>query len=122
MRLTYVPLLLLLSTCPASAQLTIAPEAELSIIGDMQLTLHNTDLIINGIFSPGLNKTSFTGNISSFIGGRETIRFFQLEVNKTANKSVVLQRPVNVVDRILFTSGFFDLNSFNVDLENTGHI
>ena len=121
MRLKCILLPLLLS-CTASAQLTITSSAELFVIGDMQLTLHNTDLINNGVFSPGVNTTSFTGEISSSIGGNGGIRFFQLEVNKAGNRSLVLQRPVSVADRIIFTSGFFDLNGFNTELETTGQL
>ena len=115
-------LLLLLSVYTAPAQLTVLTGAEIFVIGDIPLSLHNTDLINNGIFSFGVNRTSFTGDLSSSISGSGNLRFFQLEVNKTGNNSVVLQKQINIVNSILFTSGNLNLNGFNADLETTGRL
>lgn len=112
----------LFTAISASAQLTVTPGAEVFMNGDVPLAFHNTDLVNNGIFAGGINTISFTGNASSFIGGNGTLRFFRLLVNKTASKSVVLQRSIDVVSSISFGSGFFDLNGFNLDLETSGNI
>jgi len=121
MKIKYI-LFLLFASYTASAQLTITPGAEFFVIGNMQLTLQNTNLVNNGIFSPGINTTSFTGDASSSISGAGTVRFFQLEVNKTGNKSVLLQKKIDVVQRVLFVDGFLDLNGFDLDLETTGRV
>lgn len=122
MKSKFLLLLPLLSACTVSAQLTVTSGAEFLVNGDIALTLQNIDLVNNGILAGGVNTTSFTGDASSSISGVGTLRFFQLKVNKTGNQSVILQKNIDVVNGVVFTSGFFDLNGFNVDLETTGHI
>ena len=116
-------LLSLLFACTLSAQLTITPGAQFSVFSDTKLTLQNTDLIVNGdalFFST--SPVSFTGNASSLIGGDGAIRFVSLEINKTGNQSVSLQKVISVGNGIFFTSGFLNLNGFDLDLETTAHL
>jgi hypothetical protein len=116
-------LLSLLFGCTLSAQLTITPGAQFSVFSDTKLTLQNTDLIVNGdalLFST--SPVSFTGNASSFIGGDGVVRFFKLEINKTGNESVSLQKAISVGSGVFFTSGFLNLNGFNLDLETNAHL
>lgn len=115
-----IPLLFLV--CSASAQLTVTAGAQFLINGDIPIALNNTDLINNGIFAGGVNTISFTGDASSFISGTGNLRFFRMEINKTANKSVFLQKKIDVVNRVAFLSGFLDLNGFDLDLETTGRV
>src|SRR6185436_17250805 len=101
----------LLFACTVSGQLTITPGAQFSVFSDTRLTLQNTDLIVNGdalLFST--SPVSFTGNASSFIGGDQVVRFFKLEINKTGNQSVSLQKAVDIGNGVFFTSGFLNLN------------
>jgi hypothetical protein len=115
--------LLLLSSYTISAQLTITPGAQFSIFSDTKLTLQNTDLINNGNFlAATTSPVSFTGNASSFIGGDQAILFFKLEINKTGNQTVSLQKKISVVSNVFFTSGFLNLNGFDLDLETTGRL
>src|SRR4030095_7307766 len=87
--------LLMLSSYTVSAQLTITQGAQLAIFSDTKLTLQNIDLINNGNFlAATTNLVSFTGNASSFIGGNEAVRFFKVEINKTGNQSVSLQKTI----------------------------
>jgi type IX secretion system substrate protein len=116
-------ILLFLSANTLSAQLMITPGAQFSIFSDTKLTLKNTDLINNGNFLVATTSPiSFTGNVSSFIGGDQAVRFFKLEINKTGNQSVSLQKTISVGSGVFFTSGFLNLNGFDVDLETTGHL
>ncbi|HET9278108.1 MAG TPA: hypothetical protein VFN95_07965, partial [Flavitalea sp.] len=115
-------LLLLLSSSTISAQLIINLGAQLSVGGNTQLTLQNTDFINNGIFSAGNSTISFKGNASSFISGNQPVRFSEIEINKTNNTSVILQQPIGVTKRVVFSSGFLDLNSFNTDLGANGSL
>ena len=115
-------LLLLLSSCTISAQLTITPGAQFSVAGNAQLSLENTSIINNGAFATGSSKISFTGNTASSISGSQPIVFFELGVNKTNNTSIVLLSAIGVTERILFSSGFLDLNGFNIDLGSTGRL
>ena len=97
--------MLLLPANLALAQLTIMPGATCTIRGNMSLVLQNTDLVNNGTFTAGNGVISFTGNNSSSIGGSEPIHFFELEMRKSNNSPVVLQKAIAVTERILFTSG-----------------
>lgn len=116
-------LLLLFCTYTLSAQLTITPGAQFSIFSDTKLTLQNTDLINNGNFLVATTSAiSITGDASSFIGGDEAVRFFKLEINKTRNQSVLLQKTISAGNSVSFISGFLNLNGFDLDLETTGHL
>jgi hypothetical protein len=115
-------LLMLLSTYMLPAQLTIKPGAQFSITGNMQVAIENADFINNGNFTAGLGIISFTGNAFSNITGSQPIQFSEIEINKTNNSSVLLQRAIGVSQRILLSSGFLNLNSFNADLGTTGHL
>ena len=115
--------LLLLSSYSISAQLTITQGAQLSIFSDTKLTLQNIDLINNGNFlAATTSPVSFTGNASSFIGGNQVVRFFKLEINKTGNQSVSLQKTIGAGSNVFFTSGFLNLNGFDLNLETTGRL
>jgi len=115
-------LLMLLSTYMLPAQLTITPGAQFTITGNIQLTLENADFINDGNFTPGNGIVSFTGNAFSNISGSQPIQFSEIEINKTNNTSILLQRAIAVSQRILLSSGFLNLNSFNADLGTTGHL
>jgi len=87
MKSNLIVLVSLLCNYASSAQLTITPGAQLSIFSDTKLTLQNTDLINNGDFLVATTApVSFTGNAPSFIGGDQSVRFFNLEINKTNNQ------------------------------------
>jgi hypothetical protein len=123
MKVKLLVLLPLLWTCTLSAQLTITPGAEFSIFSDTKLTLQNTDLINNGNFlAATTSPVSFTGDASSFIAGDQVVRFFKLEINKTGNQSVSVRKVISIGSAIFFTSGFLDLNGFDLDLETTAHL
>ena len=116
-------LLSLLWTYTLSAQLTITPGTQFSIFSDTKLTLQNTDLINNGnLLLATTSPVSFTGDAPSFIGGNGAIRFFKLEINKTGNQSVSLQKTIAAGNGVFFVSGLLNLNGFDLDLETTGHL
>jgi hypothetical protein len=122
MRPKFLLLLSVLSACTVSAQLVITAGAQFSIAGNIPLTLQNTDLVNNGSFIAGNSTITFTGNFASSISGSQTVQFFGLELNKDNNSSVVLQRAIGITQRILFTSGFLDLNGFNTNLGSIAHL
>jgi hypothetical protein len=90
--------------------------------GNIAVTLKNTDLVNNGIMAGGINTVAFTGNASSTISGTGFLRFFDLNIDKTGGQSVVLQKSIDIINSVEFTSGFLNLNGFNVDLETSGMI
>jgi hypothetical protein len=114
--------LLLLLQNIASAQLTITTGAQLSLSGNLQLTLFNTDLVNNGALSAGTGVISFTGSTPSSIGGSQTSRFYTLEVNKAGASRLLLQQPINIDHQVTFTSGLLDLNSYDANLGSTGSL
>lgn len=112
----FVLSLLLFIAIMASAQFSITPGAQVFLKGNALLTLENIDLINNGDFEAGNGLTSFTGKSGASIGGSRSFQFFELEINKTGNSPVALNQSVSATHRIIFTSGFLDLNGFNMDL------
>jgi hypothetical protein len=122
MKLNSLLLLSFLSVYTASAQLVITSGAQVSLTGNTKLTLQNTDLVNNGSFAAGNSMVTFTGNAASSISGSQPVQFFEMEMNKSNLSSVILQRPIGITQRILFTSGFLDLNGSNADLGSTGHL
>ena len=115
-------LLLPLFAHTIQAQLTITTGAQVSIAGNPRITLHNTDLVNNGNFATGNSVISFTGNASAAISGNQLVQFHELEMNKTNNTFILLQQAIGVRERILFFSGFLQLNGFNADLGTTGRL
>jgi hypothetical protein len=113
---TIILLLLILSASTLTAQLTIQPGAQVHVIGNEQLTLHNINLVNNGGLVTGTSRISFTGNSNFSIAGSSPIQFHELEVAKSGGAALVLLGPISVSQRILFTSGLLNLNHSDVTL------
>ncbi|HEX5655112.1 MAG TPA: T9SS type A sorting domain-containing protein [Chitinophagaceae bacterium] len=122
MRSNLLLILFLLPVCNLSAQLTITPGAQFSIVGNTKLCLNNTDLVNDGSFTSANSMVAFSGDNISFIRGNQPIQFFEFELNKENFANVVLEREVGITERLLFSSGFLLLNGFNVNLGTTGHL
>jgi len=112
----------LLLASSISAQLVIGTGAQFSAIGSAQVTLNNSDFINNGSFAAGNGMVSFIGNAISSINCSQSTQFYELEMNKSNGSAVLLQKPIGINQRLLFTSGFLDLNGFNLDLGSTAHL
>jgi hypothetical protein len=113
---------MLLACETISAQLSISPGAKLSIVGNIQLTVQNMDLVNNGNLTATGGMVTFAGSNSSSISGTQPTQFFQIEIRKTNGNALKLQRAIAVTNRVLFTSGFLNLNGSDVDLGNSGHL
>lgn len=113
---------MLLISYTMSAQLTIDHDAEFSVTGDLKLALHNTDLINNGNFTALNSDIRCSGNVTSNISGSQLVQFSELTIDKTDNSSLILKRTIGVSQRIFFSSGFLDLNGFDIDLGSTAHL
>jgi len=122
MKVNLFLLLWLFSAYSVSAQLTITGGSQLAAVGDVQLTLQNTDLANFGNFTTGNSIISFTGNASASIIGSEPIQFFKLVINKSGNAAIVLLHPITVTESAFFSSGFLNLNGLNLDLGLTGRL
>ena len=123
MKSNFILLGLLLFINTVSAQLTITQGAKFSVFSNTKLTLHNADLIVDGdLLLATTSPVSFTGDASSFIGGIGAVRFFNMEINKTGNQSVSLQKSINIGSGVFFLAGFLNLNTFDLNLETTAHL
>ncbi|HMK05223.1 MAG TPA: T9SS type A sorting domain-containing protein [Ferruginibacter sp.] len=122
MKLLLISFLLFSCINRLPAQLTIAPGAHLYMSGASQLTLNNMDFVNNGIFTRGSSNVSFNGNASSFISGSGAVIFNNLEINKTAGSSVLLQRFTLASNQVNFTAGYLNLNGFDFGLGNSGSL
>lgn len=119
---TIILLLLLLTSITLSAQFYIQAGAQVHLVGGVQFTLHNTSIENNGGLVTGNSMITFTGTANSSISGNNPIQFYQLEINKSAGSSLVLQRSTSVSHGIFFTSGFINLSNFDLDLGTTGSL
>ncbi len=102
------------------AQLMITAGAEFHVTGSGPITLNNMTLTNHGLFNAGTSTFIFAGTANSSIGGTQAIQFYELQLNKQGTASLVLQRNINVSQRIIFTSGLFHLGISNIDLGTTG--
>lgn len=66
-------------------QLTIAPGTQMIASGNVKIVLDDIDFIQNGTFSPGNSEVVFQGTENSSIQGSESISFYDLTIDKTAN-------------------------------------
>lgn len=117
-------LLMLLSCCilkGVAAQMYVSSGATVSLSGNAQVTLQNTDLTNNGTITvPGTGRFVFKGNANNVIGGSSTITFGELEIVKTGSGLLTLQSDIAVTGKIVFTSNLIELNQHNIDLGSTG--
>lgn len=120
MKTNVILLFLLLVVQAGQAQLFISPGAQVRILGDARLTLHNTSLVNHGSFLPGTGTVSFTGSNESYISGTQTSVFNKVEINKSNGGALVLQQPVNIVSNLRFIAGYLNLNGNILDLGATG--
>jgi hypothetical protein len=121
MRSILLPFLLLIGYA-VPAQLVITPGAQFYVTGNAQVTLQNTSLVNNGGFVVGNSTFTFSGTANSTISGSQPVQFYELEINRNAGTSLILQRNVNVSHRVVFTSGLIHLGTFNLDLGTTGFL
>jgi Secretion system C-terminal sorting domain len=112
-------LLMIMGANAAEAQLTITAGASFNMQAGAQLTLRNSDLVNNGTFVAGSGSVLFNGTAASYIKGTQPIQFFKLDIDKSG-AVVFLERPINVIQQVAFTSGFLDLNTYDADLGTTG--
>lgn len=104
----------------ASAQFYIGPGAQVRLAGNTQLTLKDVNFINNGSFSSGNSMVQFSGSTDAVVGGTQPVQFFSIQINKSGNHRITLQRAVSIGNEVQFLQGLLDLNGNNLDLGNTG--
>lgn len=98
----------------AKAQLQISNGAEIVMTGNALLTLQDINLVNNGVFSQTAGTVMFTGNTNNNISGSQTTQFYNLELAKSGANQVSLLRNIQATNQVSFTSGYIDLNGFNI--------
>jgi len=107
----------------AAAQLSIQSGATLYLSGNAQIVLQDINLVNDGTITVAANgRFSFTGSANSQISGTQLLVFNELEIAKTGTNKLILQRAINVNDKIVFTSGLIDLNNNNINLGNAAFL
>lgn len=102
-----------------NAQLYITPGAEIKMTGNALLTLQDINLVNDGTFNQTEGTIRFTGNTNTSISGNSVIRFYNLQVAKSAGNKVSLLRGISAENEINFAGGNIDLNGFNILLFST---
>lgn len=104
------------------AQLVITPDVHLTSSGNTQLVLANTSLINNGIINHSSGTIKFSGNASNIISGSGTLSLYNMDLAKSAGISLILIKNIGIKNQLGFTSGLFNLNSYEIDLLSTGSL
>jgi hypothetical protein len=107
---------ILFVSLPAFAQLKISSGTHWVNSGNANLVVSNLDFVNDGSFS-GAGSMKFTGNQNSTISGTNLPGLNILEVSKTNNAKIVLQRNIGISYSINFISGLLDLNNNNILLD-----
>ncbi|HEX6845419.1 MAG TPA: hypothetical protein VF144_00505, partial [Chitinophagaceae bacterium] len=105
-----------------SGQLKIEPGASWVTLGNATLVMQDMDLVNNGLFSTGTGSIRFTGLQNSSVSGSGTIGFYMMDIAKTNNTKVILNKNLGINVAINFVSGQLDLNGNNISLSASGYI
>ena len=107
----------------AAAQLVIQSGATLYLGGNALVVLQDVNLVNDGTITVAANgRFSFTGSANSQVSGSQQPAFNELEIAKTGTNKLLLQRAIDVNGKIIFTSGFIDLNNNNINLGNAAFL
>jgi hypothetical protein len=112
---------ILFLSLPTIAQLKISSGTQWVNNGNANVVVNNMDLVTDGSFF-GAGSLKLSGNQNSAISGTNQPAFNILEVAKTNNTKVVLQRGIEVGYSINFISGSLDLNSNNILLRPSANL
>jgi len=89
-----------------------------SFSSNVIFTISNLDLDNDGTFYPaaGQGRVVFAGNANNLIKGNGTTGFDQLEIAKTGNGYLLLEKDFDIRSGIWFTSGKIELNNHTITL------
>ncbi len=120
-------LLALLPVLIHAQSLRVTSGAGLNLVasGSLQLVYYDGSFISNGSFTGGNSSTvTFTGNKTagnSVIGGYGPVSFYNLSVSKSSD-DLLLDNNISVTGNLAMNSGNLQLNSYTLDLGNSGKI
>lgn len=113
-------LFFLATSIMATGQFYISPGAQVQLAGNALLTLQDMDFINNGNFSAGNSTVYFSGGNDALLEGATPTQFYTIQINKAADRSLVLQQSVGVSNEVQFSQGLLNLNGHNLDLSSSG--
>ena len=103
-------------------QLNIGSDAKWITTGNASVVLQDMNLVNNGTISAGTGSFKFTGSQNTNISGFTMLSFTTIEIAKTNNAKLILNKSINVVSSINFISGQLDLNGNNILLSTGANI
>ena len=79
------------------------------------------DWINNGVFEAGFSRVEFDSTTSGIIGGTQTTRFAEVQLNKSAsNQYITQQTPVIIDSTFILTQGSWKMNGQSLTMNNNG--
>ncbi len=103
-------------------QLNILPGTQWINSGAAVVVFHDIDLVNNGTITAGSSLAKFTGSINTVISGTTASSFNELEMAKAANSKLSLVNNITVANRVIFSSGQFDLNQHDLTLAPAAYL
>jgi len=103
-------------------QLNIGSDAKWITSGNVSVVLQDMNLVNNGTISSGAGSFKFAGTQNTNISGFTMLSFTIIEIAKTNNAKLLLNRNINVGSSINFISGQLDLNGNNILLSTGANI
>ena len=113
---------LLFVSLVAHCQLNIGTGAQWVNSGNTSVVLQDMNLVNDGSIIAGTGSFKFTGSQNSSISGNSLPLFNILEISKSNNAKILLNRNINVGALINFVSGQLDLNNNNIIMLPTANI
>ena len=103
-------------------QLNISTGAQWVNSGNASVVLQDMNLVNDGSVIAATGSFKFTGSQNSTISGNSLPLFNILEISKTNNAKILLNRNISVGSLITFISGQLDLNNNNIIMLPTANI
>lgn len=103
-------------------QLNISTGAQWVNSGNASVVLQDMNLVNDGSIIAGTGSFKFTGSQNSTISGNSLPLFNILEIAKSNNAKILLNRNISVGSLINFISGQLDLNNNNIVLSPAANI
>ena len=107
--------------CQGFGQVSIGSGAQWVSNGSISITLQDMNLVNDGSIS-GTGSFKFSGLQNSTIAGSGSSYFGILEMAKTNNATLQLNKNIHVSAAINFTAGLLDLNGNNMLMDATANI
>jgi hypothetical protein len=103
-------------------QLNIGTGAQWITTSNPTVVLQDVNLVNNGTIAGGAGSFKFMGAQNSSISGTNMPSFYIVEIAKTVDTKVLLDRNINASSSVIFISGQLDLNGNNILLSTGANI